>query len=128
MKFIPLILLFFFTTIIYSQDTKKEIQAVRISKAPKIDGKLDDSAWQKSNIASDLVMYEPGSGDAEPDDQKTEIKIVYDDEAIYIGAYLYDENPDKILKQLTERDNFGTADVFGLSINPNNDGQEFLSE
>lgn len=127
MKNIAIILLFFFTTIVYSQNEKKEIQAVRVSESPKIDGKLDDSAWQKSNIASDFVMYEPGSGDAEPKDQRTEVRVVYDDEAIYIGAILYDSNPDKILKQLTERDNFGTTDVFGLSINPNNDGQnEFM--
>ncbi|MCK5678383.1 MAG: carbohydrate binding family 9 domain-containing protein, partial [Flavobacteriaceae bacterium] len=123
MKNITIIILFFFTTLIYSQDKKKEIQAVRINESPKIDGKLDDSAWKNANTAGDFTMFEPGSGNPEPKDQKTEVKIIYDDEAIYIGAAIYDANPENILRQFTERDNFGTTDVIGLSINTNNDGQ-----
>ena len=68
-------------------------------------------------------MFRPGDGDPEPKNQKTEVKIIYDNQAIYIGAYLYDANPDKIMRQLSERDNLGTADFFGVAISPNNDGQ-----
>ncbi len=126
MKSTVFIFLFLFTSIIHSQ-TPKELQAVRVNESPKIDGKLDDLVWKKANIARDFVMYEPGSGDLEPKDKKTEVRIIYDDEAIYIGAVLFDASPDKILKQLTNRDDFGTTDSFGLSINPNNDGQnEFM--
>ena len=106
-----------------AQTTKKEFRAHRISEAPVIDGKLDESAWENDETAKDFVMFRPGDGDAEPQDQKTEVKIVYDNQAIYIGAYLYDANPDKIMRQLSERDNFGTADFFGIAISPNNDGQ-----
>jgi len=123
MKNITLIILFFFTTIIYSQNEKKELQAIRVNESPKIDGKLDDLVWQNANIARDFVMIRPGSGDAEPDNQKTEVKIIYDDTGIYIGATMYDPDPTHILQQLTERDDFGTTDFFGISINPNNDGQ-----
>lgn len=123
MKNIAIIILFFFTTIIYSQNEKKELQAVRVSEAPKIDGKLDDLVWEKAHIARDFVMFDPGSGDAEPKDQKTEVRIIYDDEAMYIGAAMYDSNPENILRQFTERDNFGTSDIIGLSLNPINDGQ-----
>jgi len=123
MKYIAIFILFFFTTIVYSQNEKKEIQAVRVSEAPKIDGKLDELVWEKAHIARDFVMFDPGNGDAEPKDQKTEVKIIYDDEAIYIGAAMYDANPENILRQFTERDNFGTSDIIGLSLNPINDGQ-----
>ncbi len=58
-----------------------------------IDGKLDDAAWNTVNIAKDFVMFRPGDGDPEPDTQKTEVKIIYDNQAIYIGAYLYDAAP-----------------------------------
>jgi len=127
MKKILFFILFCFSAIIYGQNNPKEIQAIRVSESPKIDGKLDDLIWQKANIARNFVMYEPGSGDAEPENQKTEVRIIYDDEAIYIGATLFDTTPEKILKQLTNRDNFGTADAFGISLNPNNDGQnEFM--
>ena len=106
-----------------AQTTKKEIQAVRISEAPVIDGKLDEAAWENAYIAKDFVMFRPGDGDPEPNNQRTEVKIIYDNQAIYIGAYLYDDKPDQIMRQLSERDNFGTADFFGIAISPNNDGQ-----
>ena len=119
------LLLLCFLSVINSmaQTTKKETQALRISEAPVIDGKLNDSAWEDANIANDFVMFRPGDGDPEPKNQKTEVKIIYDNQAIYIGAYLYDANPDKIMRQLSERDNLGTADFFGVAISPNNDGQ-----
>ena len=106
-----------------AQTTKKELQASRIEEPPVIDGILDDAAWKDVSVAKDFVMFEPGDGNPEPDDQKTEFKIIYDNTAIYIAGYLYDSNPDKIMKQLSERDNFGTADFFAIGISPNNDGQ-----
>jgi hypothetical protein len=123
MKNIYFIFLFFLASIVYGQDKPKEIQAVRVDEAPKLDGKLSDSVWENAFIAKDFVMFDPGNGDAEPNNRKTEVKIIYDDHAIYIGASMYDSDPEKILRQFTERDNFGTSDIFGLSLNPNNDGQ-----
>ncbi len=127
MKNVIIISLIFFTTLIYSQISKKELMAVKINEAPKIDGILDESVWKKGNIGSDFVMYDPGNGDKEPEDQKTHVKVLYDDKGIYIGAYMYDTSPDKILRQLTDRDNFGNSDVFGITINSNNDGQNEFS-
>ena len=101
----------------------KELKTTRIDKAPKIDGKLDEDVWSKAEIATGFSMFQPGHGEAPPEDKKTEVRILYDDEALYIGATMHDGEPDRILKQLTDRDNFGTTDVFGLTINPNNDGQ-----
>ncbi len=106
-----------------AQATKKELQASRIQEPPVIDGKLDDAAWNEAAIAKDFVMFRPGDGDPEPENQKTEVKILYDNQAIYIGAYLYDSEPNKIMRQLSERDNLGTSDFFALGISPNNDGQ-----
>ncbi len=108
---------------INAQTVKKETKALRVEEAPLIDGKLDEAVWKNVPIAKDFVMFEPGDGDPEPDDQKTEFKIIYDNTSIYIGAYLYDSNPNKIMRQLSERDNFGTADFFAVGFNPNNDGQ-----
>ena len=124
-KYIP-ILLFFTVLFSYAQEENriiKELKAVRVNTPPKLDGKLDDDVWSNVPVAKDFVMFDPGYGDPEPEDKKTEVKIIYNDNAIYIGAYMYNKGSDKILKQLTERDDFGTADVFGISINPNNDGQ-----
>ncbi|MCD6544167.1 MAG: carbohydrate binding family 9 domain-containing protein [Flavobacteriaceae bacterium] len=128
MKLVILLIFFLLllNTDLLAQDknrTIKELKSERITIAPKIDGKLDDTAWQNANIAKEFVMLEPGDRKPEPNNQKTQVKVVYDDEAIYIAGYMFDSNPKSIRKQLTERDNFGTSDSFGFTINPNNDGQ-----
>jgi hypothetical protein len=83
---------------------------------------FDDAAWKDAEIASGFVQFTPEIGNTLPEDRRTEVKITYDDQAIYVAAYLYD-NPDLIMKQLTSRDNFGQSDFFGVILNPNNDAQ-----
>lgn len=115
---------FLFTTLsLYSQNSPKKLNAIRVSVPPQIDGNLNDDAWLNAETAKDFVMFRPGSGDKEPENQKTEVKIIYDDEAIYFGAFLYDDNVSSIPKESSTRDNFGQADWFGIIINPFNDGQ-----
>lgn len=113
-----------FPLISFSQTPKKTLESTRINEELQIDGKLDELAWQNVPIAKDFVMFRPGNGDLEPQNQRTEVKILYSNEAIYIGAMLYDSSPDSILKQLTPRDRFTeNNDWFGIFINPYNDGQ-----
>ena len=69
-------------------------------------------------------MFEPDNGKPIAQEKKTEVKILYDNDAIYVGAVLYDNEPNKILKELAERDNFGVSDAFGIFINGYNDGQQ----
>ncbi|KQO32884.1 hydrolase [Flavobacterium sp. Leaf82] len=117
----------FFTFILisflgYSQ--KKVLQAQLITESISIDGKLNEPAWQNAPIASDFVMYQPDNGKPIPENQKTEVKVLYNNDAIYIGVMMYDNEPSKILKEISQRDNFGTADIFGVFINGFNDGQQ----
>ncbi len=108
----------------FSQDViRKTLPATKVNKPPKIDGHLNDAVWQNVPVAKNFVMFQPGNGDPEPANQKTEVKIIYDDEAIYVAAYLYDSNPKSIMRQFSDRDNFAQADVFGLTLNPYNDKQ-----
>ncbi len=109
---------------IMSQDNTlhKELKITRVQKAPKIDGVLDDEAWEKATIANNFVMFRPDSGTPEPQNLKTEVRVVYDNDAIYFGAYLYDDNPNEIPREFQTRDNFGNADFFGVVLNPANDG------
>ncbi len=120
--FIAFFLLSFITS--FSQNIKRKILvATRITKPPKIDGILNDAAWQNVPVAKNFVMIEPGDGDPEPKNQKTEVKVVYDNEAIYFAAYMYDNHPKTIMRQLSDRDNFAQADIFGVTLNPYNDKQ-----
>ncbi len=97
----------------YSQEIpKKSLVATRVDQAPKIDGVLDDIAWQNVPTATDFVEVDPQVN--VPASQRTEVKVVYTDNAIYIGAMLYDTNPELILAQLTARDDQGNADLFGV--------------
>lgn len=105
----------------YSQ---KKTTALRINESISIDGKLDEAAWLKAPVANNFIMLEPENGVPESSERKSEIKVTYDDNAIYIGAVLYDNDPSKIDKEITQRDNFGTADHFGIFINGFNDGQQ----
>ena len=110
------------TLISYAQ--KKVLQTQRSNENILIDGKLDENSWKNAPIASDFVMFEPDNGKPIPEEKKTEIKILYNNDAIYIGALMRDDEPNKILKEISQRDSFGTADLFGVFINGFNDGQQ----
>ena len=106
-----------------TQAAKKSIAATRIEQAPHIDGKLDDDVWKSAPIAKDFIMYEPENGAPEIEGFETVIRVLYTDNALYIGAMLYDPSPDSILKQLTKRDVYNeNCDWLGFFINPYNDG------
>jgi hypothetical protein len=65
--------------------------ALRTASAPTIDGKLDDAAWVKAPIISTFTQRDPQEG--QPVSERTEVRIAYDSEAIYIGGRFYDRNP-----------------------------------
>lgn len=124
MKHVLSILAFLFLiSLSHAQESKKNVVTKRVTNAPKIDGVLDDDAWFGADVAKDFVMFRPETGTPEKENQRTEVRIVYDDEAIYFAAYCYDDKPDEIPKQFATRDNFGVADWVGFTINPNNDSQ-----
>ena len=110
-----------YSTLIFSQE-KKFLNLKRADTAPKIDAVLDDQAWEEAEVAEGFVEFRPADGNPEKANQKTTVKVTYDDNAVYFAAYLHDD-PRNIMQQLTSRDNFGTADFFLISINPNNDAQ-----
>lgn len=120
-----LILLFF--AIISTFDSygqRKNLQAKSISENISIDGKLNEAIWNTASVATDFLMLEPDNGRPISPNKKTDVRILYNNDAIYVAAILYDDEPQKILKELTQRDNFGTADHFGIFINGFNDGQQ----
>lgn len=122
MKNLFLILFFLACTFGYSQ--KKVLQTKFTSETITIDGKLDEPIWESVSIATDFTMFQPDNGKPIPENKKTEVKVLYDNDAIYVAAMLYDNEPSKILKEISQRDDFGASDVFGVFINGFNDGQQ----
>ena len=104
--------------------TKKSVSTKKTTENISIDAELNEASWKDAEIATDFVSLEPKNGTPIPEEFKTEVKILYSNDAIYIGAKLYDPNPEKILKELVERDEIGTSDYFGIFINGYNDGQQ----
>ena len=123
-KYYSVILLFllFLSSCIYGQ--KKTLQAKSIVDKITIDGKINEEIWKTAQVASDFIMFEPDNGKPISQGKRTEVKVLYDNSALYISALLYDDEPTKISKEVTNRDVFGIADNFSVSINGYNDGQQ----
>ena len=125
-KFLSLFVLLFFFNVLLAQDsipTAKKATAVRINKAPRIDGKLDDEAWKNIPICNQFVQFRPIENSKPSFD--TEVKIVYDNTAIYIGAFMPDNHPDSILHELGARDAEDlNADLFYFKVDPYNTRQD----
>lgn len=97
---------------------RKVYQATRISTAPKIDGKPFEEIWNTVTTGGDFVQFRPNNGRPERETHKTEFKIAYDDNAIYVAGFMYDDDPENVLRQFSQRDEvFQQADLFGLFIN-----------
>ncbi len=109
----------FFISFFIGFSQQKSLNAVRTDVTPKIDGILDDTCWTKAELAGGFIQRDlhPGL----PTEQKTEVRILYDDFAIYIGADLYDTSPDSILRELSTRDNEANAELFGVFFDTYND-------
>ena len=91
------------------------LQAVRVaSEAPVIDGRMDEAAWAAAPVASDFIQFEPNAG--EPSTQRTEARVLYDDEAVYVAMRMFDTEPDSIIGQLSRRDNLGYSDAAHVTI------------
>ena len=104
-----------------SAQEKKSVEAYPINTPLIIDGKLDEAAYSTALPATNFVQLQPYNG--KPSQQKTEAYFFYDQTAIYIGAKLYDSSPDSIFNYMTERDNIGMSDYFGVYLDPYGQGQ-----
>lgn len=122
MKKSLLFCLVFISATTYSQ--KKSLKTIPIQDRISIDGNLNEPYWKNAPLAKDFYMFAPDNGKQISPNKETQVKILYDNEAIYIGATLYDDEPNKILKEITQRDDQGTSDNFGVFINGFNDGQQ----
>ncbi len=106
----------------------KSIEAIKAVVAPKIDGSLSDAAWQATPAITNFIQSFPTFG--LPAATKTEVKILYDDNAVYVSAYLYDD-PKLVRRQLTARDDEQRKDIDYFSVffdtyNDQQNGFQFL--
>ncbi len=107
---------------------KKKYTAIKVTEAPVIDGILNDEIWLSGTWVGDFTQFEPYNG--QNPSQRTEFKILFDEDNIYAAIKAYDTSPDSIVSRLTRRDqpdgdltgvifdsfhDLRTAFIFGIS-------------
>jgi hypothetical protein len=90
---------------------KKRYKATQIATAPVIDGVVNDLVWQEGEWTDDFTQYEPYNG--KTPSQRTEFKILFDENNLYVALKSFDTSPDSIIKRLTRRDD-ADGDMIGI--------------
>src|SRR5213083_378910 len=94
----------------------------RAAAPPKIDGILDDEAWQQTPLVlGDWISYNPLYG--EKLIFQTEVRLVYDDKNLYFAFHCFDPEPAKIRTTISRRDSIFNDDWVGFSLDSANTGQ-----
>ncbi|MGD0753858.1 MAG: DUF5916 domain-containing protein [Bacteroidales bacterium] len=102
-----------FITSGFGQIVRKQYTATRIMVPPVINGILDDEAWQAGTWAGGFTQNQPYDG--RPESQRTEFKILFDDNNLYVAIKAYDTSPDSIVNRLTRRDE-QDGDLVGIIL------------
>jgi hypothetical protein len=91
------------------------ITAVRVEEAIQVDGQLNERVWQAPGYSA-FTQVDPVDG-GEPS-EKTLVWVAYDDQALYVAAYLYDSEKAKIMSRIGRRDDYGESDWFLFCVDP----------
>ena len=113
--------LFFFLFLSHALFSQKVLSAHTVASAITLDGNLSENDWQTADKGVDFIVNYPNVGAQTA--YKSIVNVLYDDQFIYIGAKLHDKRPDSVLTFLSQRDDFGNADYFGVTIDPYGAGQ-----
>jgi hypothetical protein len=92
---------------------------IRVDTPPEIDGKLDDPAWQRATLETSFIQNFPD--EAKPATERTELRVLYDDNAIYVAIRCFDSHPEQIVGRLTRRDRDIDGDKVTVDISSKND-------
>ena len=86
------------------------IRAVRLNpdETINVDGRLDEAVWQRAEAVTDFRQFDPKNG--EPATERTELRIIFDRDHLYIGAKFFDSDPHGVLGNQMVRDGALDAD------------------
>ncbi|HJU74831.1 MAG TPA: hypothetical protein VJ717_13900, partial [Gemmatimonadaceae bacterium] len=90
-------------------------RAASIRTAPTIDGRLSEDVWKEGELYTGFIQRELREGD--PVSERTEVRILTDGEALYVGAWLFDREPSGIIPGDKVRDvTLTNSDYFGFIL------------
>lgn len=105
-----------------SETTVRLGRATEAVEAPLIDGTVDEDVWKRADVFTNFVQAEPHEG--QPATEKTEVRILYDNRAVYVGVICYDSEPDGIVVTDTRRDSdLAEMDAFKIILDTYHDKQ-----
>ena len=87
--------------------------------APVVDGRLDDPVWQTATPITDFTQRDPHEG--QPGTERTEARVAYTDDALYVVIRAWDSHPEAIVAQLTRRDEESPSDWVAVGIDSYHD-------
>ncbi len=87
--------------------------------APELDGRLDDPSWISTVAVTDFTQSRPNDGESAT--ERTEVRVTYDRDALFISARMYDSEPDGISARLGRRDSDTQSDLFYVVIDSYHD-------
>jgi hypothetical protein len=96
------------------------LDATRQLGAMQVDGLLDEPEWATARVFTGFTQSLPVEG--EPAENETEVRVLFGDGAVWVGARMFDSEPEGISARLTRRDTYGTYDSFIAMFDPNLDG------
>ena len=98
--------------------SRYRLEAVKVGAGPQIDGRLDDKVWSQAPVATGFTQFSPDY--LAPATERTEVRVLYDDLNLYIGATVYDSDPKRVIGRETRRDarTWNTDDTFDVSVSP----------
>ena len=102
-------------------DNPKRVIAVRCATPPVIDGIVRDEVWHAAEPATGFTQRDPDEGN--PASEQTEIRVLYDDTALYFGCLFLDSRPDAIVARLSRRDDETESDRGSIRIDAFHDSQ-----
>lgn len=94
--------------------TGREVAALRVTTAPVIDGDLSDPIWADVPVLTGFSESDTGRRDVD----QTEVRLAYDDQAIYVSVYARESQPDRIVAVQTRRGALSGDDRFTFAIDP----------
>jgi hypothetical protein len=93
----------------------RKLIATRAAGPIELDGRLDEPSWLTAPVAKNFIQNDPREG--EPATFDTEVKLLYDDDSLFIGVFAKDDRPDEIIINELRKDfNTGTSDNFQIVI------------
>jgi hypothetical protein len=100
---------------------RPSVAAARTTSQVVIDGRLDEPDWQRAAVAGGFLQKDPDEG--RPATEATEVRILFDDTAIYVGARMFDRDPAAIARRVTRRDGDpeGVSDAIHVGFDPRHD-------